>query len=114
MLSAASSKKRDMASSSKKFRPSKRFTVSFKALHETTSNPNSAPIRDRSETDYQRDPLSRFNQWPLNKKPADKAKFIERDKTTRKAAVVCLKELMSNYVAHTLEHTNSECPKNQE
>ena len=101
-----------MASSNTKYRPSGRFQVSYKALNETTANPNSTTIRDRTQKDYQKDPLSRYNQWPLNQKHP-KSKFIKRDKTTRKAAIRCLDELKINYFAHTLHNTVCECPKNQ-
>ena len=103
-----------MASSNTKYKPTGRFTVSYKALNETTANPNSATIRDRTQKDYQKDPLSRYNQWPLNDKPSNKnKKFIKRDKTTRKAAIRCLDELKINYFSHTLHNTVCECPKNQ-
>ena len=101
------------SNSNRKYKPSGRFMVSYKALSESTANPNSAAIRDRTEKDLQRDPLSRFNQWPLNEKPSGKPKFIKRDKTTRKAAIVCLDELKANYFVHTLTNSINECPSNQ-
>ena len=101
------------SNSNTKYQPTGRFSVSYKVLNETTANPNSATIRDRTQKDYQKDPLSRYNQWPLNAKPKNKTKFIERDKTTRKAAIRCLDELKINYFSHTLNNTVCECPKNQ-
>ena len=102
------------SNSNTKYQPTGRFQVSYKALNETTANPNSATIRDRTQKDYQKDPLSRYNQWPLNAKPKKKGKkFIKRDKTTRKAAIRCLDELKINYFSHTLHNTVCECPKNQ-
>ena len=107
------------SNSNTRYQPTGRFQVSYKSLNETTANPNSATIRDRTQKDYQKDPLSRYNQWPLNAKPKNKknnkakTKFIERDKTTRKAAIRCLNELKINYFSHTLHNTVCECPKNQ-
>jgi len=94
-------------------RISQRLRVTYKTLQENTQNPHSHPIRDKSQRDTRRDPLTDYSVWPSGVKPKDPV-FIRKHATTRSAAEECIKEYEFNFLCHVLNNCPYDCHEDKQ